>query len=65
MKKLVVLDYSDASVHIFDVLPDIEVDDEYVDSIGFNMSNCYWMLSDYLDIKYHHNSITLQHERLS
>lgn len=57
MKKLVVLDYSDASVHIFDVLPGIEVDDEYVTSIGFNLSNCDWMISDHLDIKFHYTTL--------
>lgn len=53
MKKLVVLDYSSSSVHFFDIPSDIEVDDCLVETLGFSLSNCYWMLSDHINYIFH------------
>ena len=43
MDKLIVLDYEDCSVHVYDVQSGVDIDDEYVDNLGFRLSNCSWM----------------------
>jgi hypothetical protein len=46
MEKLVILDYSTNTVHIHNIDTDLEISDEYVDSIGYNISNCYYIAGD-------------------
>lgn len=53
MEKLVILDWSDNSVHFFDVDPKVEIDDEYIENLGFHCSNCSWMSSDNMHIEFH------------
>ena len=55
MEKLVILDYSDASVHFFDVDSDADIDEEYIERLGFNCSNCYWMFGENMRIEFHNN----------
>lgn len=51
MKKLIVLEYSTSTVHIYNI-DRLYVDDEYIESLGFNLEDCNWMKGD-LDILYH------------
>lgn len=46
MEKLVILDYSTNTVHIYNIDADLEISDEYVDSIGYNINNCYYIAGD-------------------
>ncbi len=52
-KKLVVLDYSDSSVHFYNVEEDAKIDSEYIDKLGHHSSNSSWMYSDAISIFYH------------
>lgn len=53
IEKLVILDYSDATVHTYNIdTSKAEVDDDYVESLGFKMSECYWMLGKVCFIKH-------------
>ena len=54
MEKLVVLDYNDGSVSIWDVHPGTEINDEYVqDTLGFDLGNVYWMKCADLAVHFH------------
>ena len=53
MEKLVVLDYNDNSVSIWDVSPDTEIDDEYIQNLGFHLSEVYWMKCADLSVHFH------------
>ena len=59
MQKLVILDYSDSSVHIFDVEDDVTVDEKTVEGMGFHASNCSWILGN-LEITYHKDVLTTE-----
>ena len=52
-KKLVVLDYSDSSVHFYNVEDGVEIDEEYIENIGHHASNSSWMYSSSISIFYH------------
>lgn len=56
MEKLVVLDYSDCSVHFYTVAPEADVNEEYLERLGHHCSNCSWMFGEDLFI-YSHNEI--------
>ena len=56
MEKLIILDYSDTSVHIYNVDSDTEIDESYIGNLGFHCSNCHWMVSKGLNL-YSHKGI--------
>lgn len=49
-QKLVVLDYGDLTVHYFDIFKDINIDDEYVQALGFKLTECSWMNGKHIKI---------------
>ena len=53
MKKLVILDYSNDSVHFYNVASNVDIDEEYISNLGFHPSNCHWMFNKSIDIFYH------------
>lgn len=51
MKKLVVMDYFDCSISVYDVTDIKNQDiDNYIDEHGHNLDECYYMLSDSVTI---------------
>lgn len=52
MKKLVVIDYVTNTVHIHSIDKNLEITDEYVDSLGYGVNNCYYIAGD-IDIIEH------------
>ena len=50
MEKLVVIDYSDLSVHFFDVDTDRDID---ISELGFKESQCSWMFGENISINSH------------
>lgn len=57
MSKLIIFDYTNDSIHIFDIVSDVEIDDCYVQELGFSVSNCDWKVSDHLEIILHHTTL--------
>ena len=53
MKKLVILDYTNATVDFYDVEPDADIDESYIEELGFNTNNCSWMFGDNMEITFH------------
>lgn len=52
MKKLVVIDYVTNTVHIHSIDENLKITDEYVDSLGYGVNNCYYISGD-IDIIEH------------
>lgn len=53
MEKLAIIDYSTASIHIYDIDPEIDIDESYIESLGFNIDECYWMFGETINIIHH------------
>ena len=47
------IDYSDKSVHVWDVDPEVEINEEYVSNLGFHLSEVSWMGDDNISIHFH------------
>ena len=45
MGKLVILDYVSHSVDIYDVDSNANVDDVYIEELGYESSMCHWMVA--------------------
>lgn len=53
MEKLVILDYVVPSVHVYDVDTEANIDETYIENLGFNTNSCSWMFGDGIDIIFH------------
>lgn len=52
MKTLVVLDYGMSMVHFYNVVTDVEINDEYIEELGFNLDQVSYICGD-LDVFKH------------
>ena len=53
MEKLIILDSTDASIHIYDIDLSYEPDmDKLLDSLGHNANDCQWMFTQG-DVTFH------------
>ena len=50
MKDLVILNYNTASVHFYKVDNNANIDEEYIEILGFNADECSWMLAKNVEI---------------
>lgn len=52
-EKLVILDYSTSEVHVYDVDSEANIDEEYLENLGYHCSNCSWMFGQEIGIIHH------------
>ena len=53
MEELVILDYSNSSIHFYKVDNNTNINDNYIENLGFNTYECSWMLDKDIDIIKH------------
>lgn len=53
MEQLVILDYTNATVDIYDIDPEVDITDDYIDSLGHNPNNCFWMIGEDIEVIKH------------
>ena len=58
MEKLVILDYSTSTVHIHNVDTEANIDEEYLEKIGYHCRNCSWMFGEDIEIISHKGILT-------
>lgn len=52
-EKLVIIEYSTQTVHVYNVDPDAIIDEEYIRNLGFHTSECSWMFGEDIEIVRH------------
>ena len=53
MEDLVILDFNNATVHFYKVDKDTNINDDYIEKLGFNTNECSWMFAENIDIIKH------------
>ena len=53
MEELVILDYSNSSVHFYKVDNNTNINDDYIENLGFNINECSWMYTEDIDVFKH------------
>ena len=53
MRELVILDYNNSTVHFYIVDKCCNVNNDFIESLGFQLDEISWMLSDDLDVFKH------------
>jgi hypothetical protein len=52
MKKIIILDFETAKVHIYDYNTSLDSED-FIESLLYNSNNCQWMIVDELKLEIH------------
>ena len=53
MEDLIILDFNNATVHFYKVDKDTNINDDYIEKLGFNTNECSWMFAEDIDIIKH------------
>ena len=53
MEDLVILDFNNVTVHFYKVDKDTNINDDYIEKLGFNPDECSWMYAEDIDIFKH------------
>ena len=53
MEDLVILDFNNATVHFYKVDKDTNINDDYIEKLGFNTNECSWMFAEDIGIIKH------------
>ena len=53
MEDLVILDYSTSTVHFYRVDNNANIDENYIEKLGFNPNECSWMFAEDIGIIKH------------
>lgn len=60
MRRLIILDYTNAKVHFYDVDVGVEIDDEYLRNLGYRESESSYMICDAAEIVFHKKPLRLE-----
>ena len=53
MEDLVILDYNNSTLHFYKVDNDANIDENYIEKLGFNPNSCSWMFAEDIGIIKH------------
>ena len=53
MEDLVILDFNNSTVHFYKVDNDTNINDDYIEKLGFNTNECSWMYAEDIDVFKH------------
>lgn len=53
MDKLIILDYTNTTVDVWEVEPNVTIDESFIESLGYNVSGCSWMSGADMEIYFH------------
>ena len=53
MEDLVILDYSTSTVHFYKVDSNADINDDYIEKLGFNTNECSWMFAEDIEVIKH------------
>ena len=53
MEDLVILDFNNATVHFYKVDKDTNINDDYIEKLGFNTNDCSWICAEDIEVIKH------------
>ena len=53
MEDLVILDFNNATVHFYKVDKDTNINDDYIEKLGFNTNECSWIFAEDIEVIKH------------
>ena len=53
MEDLVILDYSTLTVHFYKIDSNADINDDYIEKLGFNTNECSWIFAEDIEVIKH------------
>ena len=53
MEELVIIDYNKSAIHFYKVDNDVDINEDYIEKLGFNTNECSWMFAENLEVIKH------------
>ena len=53
MEDLVILDYNNSTLHFYKVDNNANIDENYIEKLGFNTNECSWMFAEDIEVFKH------------
>ena len=53
MNDLIIVDFNKSSIHFYKVDYDADIDEDYLEKLGFNTNECFWMFAEDMEIIKH------------
>lgn len=53
MEELIIIDYNKSAIHFYKVDNDADINEDYIEKLGFNTNECSWMFAENIDIIKH------------
>lgn len=53
MEELVIIDYNKSAIHFYKVDNNADINEDYIEKLGFNTNECSWMFAENIDIIKH------------
>lgn len=53
MEELVIIDYNKSAIHFYKVDNDADINEDYIEKLGFNTNECSWMFAENLEVIKH------------
>ena len=53
MEDLVILDYSTLTVHFYKIDSNADINDDYIEKLGFNTNECSWIYAEDIEVIKH------------
>ena len=53
MEDLVILDFNNATIHFYKVDSNADINDDYIEKLGFNTNECSWIFAEDIEVIKH------------
>ena len=53
MEELVIIDYNKSAIHFYKVDNDADINEDYIEKLGFNTNECSWMFAENIEVIKH------------
>lgn len=53
MNDLIIVDFNTSSIHFYKVDYDADIDEDYLEKLGFHTNECFWIFAEDMEIIKH------------
>ena len=53
IKTLIIMDYSTSKIHVYNIHADVDVSNDFIEKLGYNIDEVSWMIAEDYDVEKH------------
>lgn len=58
IRTLIIMDYSTGKIHVYNIHADLDVTNDFIEKLGYNIDEVSWMIAENYDIEEHKGIFT-------